>query len=82
MVKVNKYAIGIYNMTDGDHKVKIVEEETSIKAICKAVGAEELWGIVDGELPYSTEEEACVFYLQGDLSISEPVLIGKSGNTV
>ncbi|WP_419901042.1 hypothetical protein [Bacillus sp. S17B2] len=79
---MNKYAIGIYNMTDGDHKVKIVEEETSIKAICKAVGDEELWGIVDGELPYSDEEEDCVFYLQGDLSISEPVQIEKSGDPV
>ncbi|KTF59059.1 MULTISPECIES: hypothetical protein [Bacillus amyloliquefaciens group] len=79
---MNKYAIGIYNMIDGDHKVEIVEEETSIKAICKAVGDEELWGIVDGETPYSTEEEACVFYLQGDLSISEPVLIEKYGNPV
>lgn len=72
---MNKYAIGIYDDTEGKNEVIIVEEETSVKAIYKAVGNDELWHIKDGKPPYSTELEAYDFYLQGGLIISEPVLI-------
>ncbi|MFX3674746.1 MAG: hypothetical protein ACE3JQ_09895 [Paenisporosarcina sp.] len=71
---MKRYAVGVCPH-DEDNEVKIVNAENELTAMVKAVGNEESWGILKGEIPFKTVEEGINFYLQGDLSISKPVAI-------
>lgn len=70
--KSNRYAIAVCHF-EQDNQVKIVEAANQLEAMVEAVGDHELWGIVNGNIPFDTVSEGITFYLQGDVQVSEPI---------